>query len=187
MTKKNNFFLEGINEQNTSAFDQLYNNYYRVLVLYAKNFLSSQEVAEDLVQDLFATMWEKKLKFNSLSSFQSYLYNSIRNASINYLKHKDVEISYLERLTDNCKNLDGENDNVSEEEIYRLLFRAIDKLPSRCREVFLLHIDGKRNDEIAEALGITVATVKNQKKRAIHLIKEQLGSCCYLISFIDIM
>ena len=61
-----------------------------------------------------------------------------------------------------------EEEDTNEEEVYRLLFRAIDKLPTRCREIFLLHMDGKKNEEIATALGISIETVKTQKKRAIH-------------------
>ena len=98
MNEEKSSFIKGINEQRPTAYHQLYNEYYKALVLYAINFLSSQQAAEDIVQDLFATMWEKKMRFLSLPSFRTYLYNSIRNASLNYLKHQNVESLYLERL-----------------------------------------------------------------------------------------
>ena len=85
MNEEKSSFIKGINEQHPAAYHQLYNEYYKALVLYAINFLSSQQAAEDIVQDLFATMWEKKMRFLSLPSFRTYLYNSIRNASLNYL------------------------------------------------------------------------------------------------------
>ena len=91
MNEEKSSFIKGINEQHPAAYHQLYNEYYKALVLYAINFLSSQQAAEDIVQDLFATMWEKKMRFLSLPSFRTYLYNSIRNASLNYLKHQNVE------------------------------------------------------------------------------------------------
>ena len=100
MNEEKSSFIKGINEQHPAAYHQLYNEYYKALVLYAINFLSSQQAAEDIVQDLFATMWEKKMRFLSLPSFRTYLYNSIRNASLNYLKHQNVESLYLERLAD---------------------------------------------------------------------------------------
>ena len=186
MNEEKSSFIKGINEQHPAAYHQLYNEYYKALVLYAINFLSSQQAAEDIVQDLFATMWEKKMRFLSLPSFRTYLYNSIRNASLNYLKHQNVESLYLERLTSTYREITEEED-TNEEEVYRLLFRAIDKLPTRCREIFLLHMDGKKNEEIATALGISIETVKTQKKRAIQSIKEQMGTCYFLLPLCDIL
>ena len=188
MNEEKTPFIENLNKQQTSAYHQLYDEYYKVLVLYAINFLSSQQAAEDIVQELFATMWEKKMKFLSLPSFRTYLYNSVRNASLNYLKHQNVESLYLEHLANTYREiLEEEEEDTNEEEVYRLLFRAIDKLPTRCREVFLLHIDGKKNEEIATLLGISIETVKTQKKRAIQFIKEQMGTCYFLLPLCDIL
>ena len=71
MNEEKSSFIKGINEQHPAAYHQLYNEYYKALVLYAINFLSSQQAAEDIVQDLFATMWEKKMRFLSLPSFRT--------------------------------------------------------------------------------------------------------------------
>ena len=170
MNEEKSSFIKGINEQHPAAYHQLYNEYYKALVLYAINFLSSQQAAEDIVQDLFATMWEKKMRFLSLPSFRTYLYNSIRNASLNYLKHQNVESLYLERLASTYREITEEED-TNEEEVYRLL----------------LHMDGKKNEEIATALGISIETVKTQKKRAIQSIKEQMGTCYFLLPLCDIL
>ena len=126
------------------------------------------------------------MRFLSLPSFRTYLYNSIRNASLNYLKHQNVESLYLERLASTYREITEEED-TNEEEVYRLLFRAIDKLPIRCREIFLLHMNGKKNEEIATTLGISIETVKTQKKRAIQSIKEQMGTCYFLLPLCDIL
>lgn len=179
MRDEESSFIEGINEQQPSAYHQLYNEYYRALALYALNFLSSLPEAEDIVQELFATIWEKKMKFFSLSSFRSYLYNSVRNASLNYLKHQNVESLYLERLAETYQEFTEED--TMEEEVYRLLFRTIDKLPKRCREVLLLHMDGKKNEEIAAALKISIETVKTQKKRAMRFLREQMNAYYFLL------
>ncbi|WP_270489944.1 RNA polymerase sigma-70 factor [Bacteroides finegoldii] len=187
MNEEKTPFIENLNKQQTSAYHQLYDEYYKVLVLYAINFLSSQQAAEDIVQELFATMWEKKMKFLSLPSFRTYLYNSVRNASLNYLKHQNVESLYLEHLANTYREIIEEEEDTNEEEVYRLLFRAIDKLPTRCREVFLLHMDGKKNEEIATLLGISIETVKTQKKRAIQFIKEQMGTYYFLLPLCDIL
>lgn len=174
MSKEKSYFLEGINKQLPVAYRQLYDQYYKALVLYAINFLSSQQAAEDVVQELFATIWEKKTTFLSLTSFRSYLYNSVRNTSLNYLKRQNIESLYLDHLAKTFQ--EGSEEDTNEEEVYRLLFCTIEKLPKRCREVFLLHMDGKRNEEIATALNISIGTVKTQKKRAIQFVKTQMSA-----------
>ncbi len=153
--------------------------------MYASNFLPTTEAAEDIVQELFTTMWEKKITFLSFASFRTYLFNSIRNASLNYLKHQNVESLYLEKLKETYQ--DVHEDDATEEEVYHLLFSTIDRLPERCREIFLMHMDGKKNEEIALALNISIETVKTQKKRAIRFIKEQLGTVFYILLIYDLL
>ena len=178
--------FERITRHDAEAFGIVMRRYAGALYAFAFRIVGDTLAAEDIVQDLFATMWEKKMRFLSLPSFRTYLYNSIRNASLNYLKHQNVESLYLERLASTYREITEEED-TNEEEVYRLLFRAIDKLPTRCREIFLLHMDGKKNEEIATALGISIETVKTQKKRAIQSIKEQMGTCYFLLPLCDIL
>ena len=178
--------FERITRHDAEAFGIVMRRYAGALYAFAFRIVGDTLAAEDIVQDLFATMWEKKMRFLSLPSFRTYLYNSIRNASLKYLKHQNVESLYLERLASTYREITEEED-TNEEEVYRLLFRAIDKLPTRCREIFLLHMDGKKNEEIATALGISIETVKTQKKRAIQSIKEQMGTCYFLLPLCDIL
>ena len=178
--------FERITRHDAEAFGIVMRRYAGALYAFAFRIVGDTLAAEDIVQDLFATMWEKKMRFLSLPSFRTYLYNSIRNASLNYLKHQNVESLYLERLASTYREITEEED-TNEEEVYRLLFRAIDKLPARCREIFLLHMDGKKNEEIATVLGISIETVKTQKKRAIQSIKEQMGTCYFLLPLCDIL
>lgn len=95
--------------------------------------------------------------------------NSVRNASIDYLKHKDVEFDYLQKIIESHQAYsigDDEEDGFFTEEIFRQLFMTIDSLPERCRQVFLLYMEGKKNEEIAAVLCVSLETVKTQKKRA---------------------
>lgn len=179
MNDKQNAFLKGLNMRQNTAYCQLYDEYYKPLVLYSKNFVLTNEVAEDIVQELFSVIWEKKMTFLSFPAFRIYLYNSVRNASLNYLKHQNIESIYIQQVTDAYQEIT--EDDVNEEEVYRLLFRTIDRLPARCREVFLLHMEGKKNQEIAEVLGIAIGTVKTQKKRAMQFLKEQMGTLFFLL------
>ena len=78
----NEISIEQINKLDAAAFRLLYKNYYKALVCYAITIVGDSESAEDIVQELFSTIWEKKMLFRSLASFRAYLYNSVRNASL---------------------------------------------------------------------------------------------------------
>ena len=78
----NEISIEQINKLDAAAFRLLYKNYYKALVCYAITIVGDSESAEDIVQELFSTIWEKKMFFRSLASFRVYLYNSVRNASL---------------------------------------------------------------------------------------------------------
>lgn len=175
--------IEKLNKQETEAFHTLYKRYYKALVCYAMRWIGSQEPAEDLVQDLFSSIWENRMTFLSITAFQSYLYNSVRNASLNYLKHQDIEAAYAQQVQENSTQAEAEEEEEDyfEEELYRQLFLLVDQLPVRCREVFLLYMKGKKNEEIATALQISTETVKTQKKRAMQFLRKNMGAYSFLL------
>lgn len=171
--------IEQINKLDATAFRMLYKTYYKALVCYSIRITGESGAAEDIVQELFSTIWEKQMSFKSLVSFKAYLYNSVRNASIDYLKHKDVEFDYLQKIIESHQAYrvgDEEEDDFFTEEIFRQLFMTIDSLPERCKQVFLLYMEGKKNEEIAAALYVSLETVKTQKKRAMSFLRKKLGS-----------
>ena len=171
--------IDQINKLDATAFRLLYKNYYRALVCYAIQIIGVPDAAEDIVQELFSAMWEKKMSFQSLASFKAYLYNSVRNAALDYLKHKDVENVYLQKVSDARQTYrigEEEEEEFFSEEVYRQLLQTISQLPERCQAVFLMHMEGKKNEEIATALHISLETVKTQKKRAMAFLRKKLSS-----------
>ena len=176
MKEEGKSFLMRINAKERQAFRELFAKHYRPLVMFAMHYLGGQEESEDVVQDLFVAVWEKKEAFLSEQSIQAFLYNSVRNTCLNLLKHRKVEEKYLNYSQQDI-NLKEEEDEykVLEEELYERLFRIIDELPPRCREIFLLHLDGKKNEEIANQLNISLLTVKTQKKKAMSHLRKRMG------------
>ena len=180
----NEISIEQINKLDATAFRLLYKSYYKGLVCYAMRLIELSEPAEDIVQELFYNIWAKKMVFQSLVSFKTYLYNSVRNASLDYLKHKNIEGSYLQKMLEaHPVYRTGEEDEEGffSEEVYRQLFETIDALPERCREVFLMYMEGKKNEEVATALHVSIETVKTQKKRAMSILRKKLGSYQFLL------
>ncbi len=163
---------ETTNEQEVkkASFQEVYEEFYDSMVSFAESYVGRREVAEDIVQEIFAGMWEKELRFLSHAALNTYLYTSVKNASLDYLKHREVEARHAEHYAANVKMSHWET--KLDNEMMKALFQAIDQLPERCREIFLLHLDGLSNDEIAIRLGLSVETVKTQKKKAMRILRD---------------
>lgn len=184
-TSSERFFRE-LHTRKPEAFEVLYNEFYRALVAYAVKKNIPDSVAGDLVQDIFIHIWEKQTLFESMPSLKTFLYTSVRNKCFNYLSHKDVEERYADSVLENTEQATNETD-LEEEEIYRQLFLTIEKLPPRCREIFERHLEGMKNEEIAELYALSIETVKTQKKRAVRFLKEQLTPAFFLFLISDLL
>ena len=162
----------GFSINRKDIFERLFSDYYGILVCYAQKYTKREDIAEDIVQDVFASLWEENRIFPSLANFRSFLYISIRNAAFDYLRHQNVESRYIEEALTANRFLS--DDSFQKEEVFRLLFKQIDLLPERCREIFLLHLEGYDNDAIAKKLSLSIETVKTQKKRAMKTLRNNL-------------
>lgn len=162
----------GFSINRKDIFERLFSDYYRILVCYAQKYTKREDIAEDIVQDVFASLWEENRIFPSQANFRSFLYISIRNAAFDYLRHQNVESRYIEEALTANRFLS--DDSFQKEEVFRLLFKQIDLLPERCREIFLLHLEGYDNDAIAKKLSLSIETVKTQKKRAMKTLRNNL-------------
>ena len=155
----------------------IYDSFFSSLVLSSNQITNDMEAAYDIVQDFFIHLIDYRPLFENMSHLKSYLYNGVRNRSVSWLRHKRVIRANDEDLAhDEQFQLDnnGEEEFYTEE-VYRQLFVAIDRLPQRQRDVFLLAIQGKRNSEIAAQLGIALETVKTLKKRGKQKLREMLS------------
>lgn len=168
-------FMKQLHEKHPHAFRKLFMDFYNALVYFAMGFVKEKDQAEDLVQELFMQIWENETRYVSYTSFKTFLYTSVRNACINLLKHREVESKYVQYVLE--REVEGEAGDlrIMEEEVYRLLLKAVDELPPRCREVFEQVLLGKKNEEIAAILEISALTVKTQRRIGIRILKEKLG------------
>ena len=88
----------GFSINRKDIFERLFSDYYGILVCYAQKYTKREDIAEDIVQDVFASLWEENRIFPSQANFRSFLYISIRNAAFDYLRHQNVESRYIEDL-----------------------------------------------------------------------------------------
>jgi len=157
------------------AIKYLFDLHYDDLCRYAFSLLENKEIAEEIVQEIFIYLWEKRQSINISASVKNYLFKSVKNQSINYFKSKYAKISSQTIDIDeyNTNNLIIEKSDIKElSEISR---NAIDSLPERCALVFKLSRNfGMTYNEIAESLQISVKTVENQMTIALKRIRTYL-------------
>jgi len=165
-----------------SLFDKLYTS----LCLFANKYLENLEVSKDIVQDVFIKIWEDKIEFQNENNIKSYLYTSVKNKCLDYLKSKRY------RSTDHLST--GEIEQLETEPFFlrevviletsSIIENAINTLPTRCAQIIRLSIKEFSNADIADELGISINTVKAQKKIAYKRLKPLLKDYFILIAFI---
>lgn len=151
-------------------FEHHFKRLYLPLGMYALRIVGDADDAEDLVEDAFFKTWAAIQSGAVISNFNVYIYRAVRNECLMFLRQKKeiVGIDSIPEISDEILDT-----SVRDAKIWR----AIDELPEKCREVFLLSKrDGLSNEEIADELGISIQTVKNQISKAFSRLREALSS-----------
>jgi len=162
-----------IRNGNEEAFNKAFDLYYSRLCFYADQILHDFDLSRSIVQQVFVDLWIKRERL-LVTSLQAYLYNSTRNASLDVLKHKKVESRYLSSLEQNESFV--ETDLMEEAELADRINTAIQNLPEKCREIFLLcRFEGLKYAEIADRLNISVKTVEMQISIALKKLRKDLS------------
>lgn len=149
-------------------FDICFRKLYLPLGMFALRIVGDAHVAEELVENTFANIWQKIYEGLEIDNFKAYLYRAVRNECLSYLRNKKETIGL-----ENIQEIDEETIDTSERDAR--IWKAIEELPMKCREVFLLSKrDGLSNEEIALRMGISIKTVKNQMTKAYSRLREAL-------------
>lgn len=156
----------------STDIDEIFKLYYRPLCMYILHYVKNVDTAEDIAQDCFTTFWEKIIEENrDIENVKAYLYAIAKNKSINYLREQPYLISLS--VPDNLEETLTDDEAEECSCIEARMWTAIDALPERCREVFLLHKrDGMKYKDIAERFHISVNTVDNHISKALRLVRE---------------
>jgi len=173
-------------------FEEIYTLYYPKLVRFSREYVSSIEDAENIVQDVFFVLWQQRENIEELRNVNAYLFRLAKNKCIDFLRHKirigdlhcslqDVEEKELQFKLYSIEQFDEQS--LSNEAIETMVNKAIDNLPPKCREIFMLsRLDGMRYQEIADQLNLSTNTISNQIAIALKKLKTELKD--YLPFFI---
>lgn len=176
--------------ENNKAFEEIYITYYSKMKRFAKEYVLSDEDAENIVQDIFTDLWQRWDVLSSHKNLFAFLFLSVKNRSIDFLRHqitiKKAEDSIIEEYKLNYDALDDlGHDFVSENDLMILINKALDSLPEKCKIIFLKNkIEGKKQKEIALELNISIKTVENQISIAYKKLKNELGKLRPLLLFL---
>lgn len=175
--KEQEISVERLKSGDEKVFRSLFDAYYPALCLFAAHYLKDDSEAADIVQNCFIKYWECRSGFDSLSKIRSFLYTVVHNACLNILRDEKRRQESLGQIPD---SLDF-HDLVIKEEALRMFYSAVEQLPTQSKRVIQLALDGKRNEEIADELGISKNTVHMLKKIAYRKLKEMLREYYYLV------
>jgi RNA polymerase sigma-70 factor (ECF subfamily) len=159
-----------------STFEKLFKTLFKSLTHFARKYVPDNDTAKEIVHDVFLNLWEKRENIDTSTSLKSYLFTSVYNRSMNYIRdqrkfYRDSEISNIIEKEEHTVP----RDHIEEQELESRILESIDSLPARCREIFILNrFEGNHYAEIAEKMNISVKTVETQMSKALRILREKL-------------
>ena len=184
MTRFKSYIVKKIKEGDIHVFEEIYNEHYHVLCSYAQRFVFNPEDAREIVQGVFVKIWKIRETLPDDIHFKTYLYTAVRNRCLDYLKHLKIINNYKaellkqvsEAIQNNSNTLETPLEGLITKELEEKIMAAIDSLPEKGREVFILsRFEGMKYKEIAEKLNISVNTVETHMSRAINTLRKSLS------------
>lgn len=162
----------------TEQFETVYKNCFKGLHAYAYSFLGNHEQAEETVQQVFLKLWERRKNIEINISLQAYLYRSVYNESMNFLKHEKVKqthVSFVKHTTSETSN--NHHRDIHAKELEANIKKALNKLPEQCRTIFQLsRYEELKYKEIAERLELSIKTIENQMGKALKILRTELAA-----------
>jgi RNA polymerase sigma-70 factor, ECF subfamily len=168
--------IDRLSSRDEAAFEQVFKQHYKGLHAYAFTLVKDDDVAEEMVQNVFYKLWERSEGLKITSTVAAYLYRAVHNASLNHLKHLKVRDQHQLYVS---YRMDAHTDTTAKKlqlkDLEKRLDAALAELPEGCRTVFQLsRFEELRYSEIAETLGISIKTVENQMGKALKLLRTRL-------------
>jgi RNA polymerase sigma-70 factor (ECF subfamily) len=170
------------------SFEALFDEFFDRLVYFSYQLTGDKDEARDIVQDAFIKYWDRRdTLVPCKTAAKNFLYSTVRNASLNSIRHKNVVENFNQLQDATEPEFPPVIEAIITAEVVSQIHSALQSLPANYRSVSVLsYFEGKRNNEIADDLAISVNTVKKQKRRALQLLRMKLAPemLLLLLSFI---
>jgi RNA polymerase sigma-70 factor, ECF subfamily len=183
--RKSNLTIESLfrnilEKDDYPSFCTLFKKYYTPLCYYSIKTVGDKQIAEEVVSDVFMKLWKNRHRIQINSSYDSYLYRSVKNHSIDYLRSSLHEKIIKEPITDFHRDSFHESESMTSpgefDETLARVEQAIAQLPKRCQQVFKLNrLEGLKYREVSEKLNISMKAVEAQMTRALKILRTELA------------
>lgn len=161
---------------NPKEFEKFFKEKYRLLCLMACKYVADIEIAEEIVQDVMVKLWEKREQIEIKGALMAYLNTSVKNASLNYIKHKNIVNAFERAETARVEYDSSETEEeMGDMELETAVLNAISELPPQRQKIFSLsRVDGLKYKEIADKMGLSVKTIEAQMGKALKQLRVKL-------------
>ena len=177
--------IEAIRSGSVGAFERFFKAHYQPLCGFALSYVKDPDAAEDVVQQTFFTIWQKRENLTLSQSLKSYVYTSVRNTCLNKIKAQKVRDDFGAESLRQADEADAQ-DPLHAMELSERIQQAIDTMPPERQKIFLLsRHEGLKYKEIAEQLGKSIKTVENQMGKALKYMREELADFLALVIFLN--
>jgi RNA polymerase sigma-70 factor (ECF subfamily) len=170
------------------TFEQLFKSHFTPLCMFSRKYVNDLDVAKDIVHNVFIDLWDKRETVDFSKPMKSYLFTSVHNRSLNHVRDNKKFTRDLTPL-EHAESLENTDVNAlkNEIELEEKLSTALNILPGKCKEVFMLsRFEGLKYKDIAEKLDISVKTVETQMTKALKMLREHLKDYLVLLILIII-
>ncbi|MAQ75542.1 MAG: RNA polymerase sigma-70 factor [Aquimarina sp.] len=177
--------LQQLREGNESAFESVFRQYFKVLVVYAKKYVQDFDLAQDIAQEVFAGFYERRESVSIHTSLKSFLYTSVRNKCLDELKKNQIHDKHKDMIKHTSSAIEEDSDVVHKVELQEKIYKAIQKLPDQNQKIFRMsRLEGKSNQEIADELHLSKRTVETHISNALKTIKSIIFLASIVLVFI---
>jgi RNA polymerase sigma-70 factor (ECF subfamily) len=173
-------------QQDRKAFEEIYRRYWHPLFLHAYHILDDEDEAQDIIQDLFISFWNKPPTDQIHTSLKSYLYVMVRNKVLNHIRKNKINANFIQLLSTKLTEKDFKTvQDIELKELAVLIDSEIDLLPPRMKQVFeMSRKEFLTHKEIAERLGTSEETVKKQITNSLKLLRVKFNQHLFLAALL---
>jgi RNA polymerase sigma-70 factor (ECF subfamily) len=180
MKNPGHHIIAGFQQGSKEAFAAVYNMHYSRLYGFIKKLIDDREEAKDITAETFVKLWKLHANFATQENIKAFLYITARNACMDYLRFRQrqttnqQELGYV--LVQQEEQTTAPNDEIKTA-VLKQIHQEIENLPTQCRRIFkMAWLEGKKNAVIAMELALTEQTIRNQKARAVKILRVALAN-----------
>ena len=170
-------FISSLKKGDSKGYQFLVTSYHQKLCVYANSLTNDSDLAEDIVQNVFMSIWKNRNKLKDQFAVKSYLYKSVYNEFIDQYRKKKAVLTLEKKHIDALTYIVEEEDEKSLEKLISIVKKEIDKLPPKCKQTFLLSKEeGLTNLEISQYLNISIKSVEAHITKAFSVLRKSIGN-----------